>query len=825
MTKAKFIGVVLLLVTAALGAAQSNRSTAPQQPSVARSRQFRQRYIQLTNSWAKDIEFTEDESHAMEAGKKVEDQMVRGPDDPVARQIRSKGEPSWQSVSSVYPGKILDRTLLGTWSDPKKPLGNYTNEFAIFWNGAIAAHFTQGRHNTVVEFHVGPNNEFPGRVRKNYSSIGYERGYLPIVTDTYETDGVRYTQTAFAWKPDDGQTDGWDIAFVSFEATNTTQIPKQATIRAQVKLMDERPVAFADGYITDPDGAILLAADENAKFKDGALVWQFDLPPGGQSRQALCKIPYLPDSRHLVKTASESEFSLVHHAAVVFWQGLLDSGAKIQTPEDRINNVWRALLLQNFILADGPRFTYGSGLEYNDNTYPYENGFATHTFAMYGHPAYADALQEWFIKMAVTPQGAGRKYQNRRAMVLHHLLENYRLTGLTDLWDRHKDDYLRVADEIIADRHTTMDLDEHGQKPLHYGLLPPDKPGVDIQAATQTVYVLGHSITNCQGLSDLGRFLLVTKIDPERGQRYLNEAADFRECILTAMNRAAIKLPDRPPFVDLQTLYFKTTKDYGPNPYDDLGPSGRLQGAYYHYWVDMEFHYNFFNPDDEPAHWLADYVHARNGFVLGLTRARTQWGNAKGRINNVYDGGYYNFRLRCNDIDEFLLGLYAKLAFGMSRYTFVASEGSPFTGYNTHDGGFVGIDYSFPNSAANADTLLMLRNALVLEELKNNIETGTIFLMKGAPKSWLAPGKRTSVEKLPTYFGPISFTIEGTDKDLRATIDPLPGNWQHIELSFRHPIKAVTINGEKLDTFDPQTGLLTIPHRPGRMTIEAQRAD
>ena len=77
----------------------------------------------------------------------------------------------------------------------------------------------------------------------------------------------------------------------------------------------------------------------------------------------------------------------------------------------------------------------------------------------------------------------------------------------------------------------------------------------------------------------------------------------------------------------------------------------------------------------------------------------------------------------------------------MSRNLYVASEGSPFIGYNTEKGGYVGAEYSFPNSAANADTLLMLRNALVMEELQENVETGKLYLLSGAPRAWFEPGK------------------------------------------------------------------------------------
>jgi hypothetical protein len=711
----------------------AERDTIIKDPAASRA--FKDRYVALTDSWARGIEFTPAETAAMEAGKQWEALMMRGPDDPLAKKVMAAGEPSYEALSSYYPGKVLDRTVLGTYSDPRSPIGDYTDEFAIYWNGAIAANLIKGRltdrygatgvqplaFNTAVLFRVGPNAEIFGRVRARYSSIGYEQGYLPIVVATYETDGVRYRETALADKPK-GETGGWDVAYVRFEMTNVSNAPRTAVLQQEVILNDAGRVKVENDGSLDANGAVLMrASDERHKF---------DLQPG-ESVGVAMKIPYVPDSKGLLGAASTKEFDAVHKRVHDFWEGLLAKAARIDVPEPRVNNVWRALLLQNFVLADGPRFTYGSGLRYNDSTYPQENGNGAHVFAMYGFKDYDNALQPWFVDMSITREGAGRKYQNRRAMVLHHLLENYRLTGKTDLFDRFKTDYYRVADEIVSDRHSTM-VETKGEKPLHWGLLPPDKPGADVQASTQTVYVLGHNITNCQGLHDFGRFLIATGIDPQRGRKYVDEAADFRKTLMSAMERAAIRVPGRPPFIDLQTLYFRQTPDYGPEPYDDLA-NGRLQGAYSHFWADMEFHYNFFNPDDAVGHWIADYLEQRNGFVLGCTRAHAN-NSPYGHINTVYDGGYYNYRLRSGQIQDFLLGFYGRLAFAMSRYVYVASEGSPLIGYNTKDGGYVSADYSYPNSASNSDTLLMLRNALVVEELKDDVETGDIHLLRGAPR-------------------------------------------------------------------------------------------
>jgi hypothetical protein len=816
--RAKKILIVHLWATIAFVAGSAER--APIIRDAAEARAFRARYLALTDSWAKGIVFTPEEERAMREGKAREEIMDKGPDDPLGKKIRAAGEPSFAALAAVYPGKILDRTVLGTYSDPAAPLDGYLDEFAIYWNGAIAANLIKGRlsdgpaialsqlgHNTVIEFRVGADAELLGRVRSRYSSIGYEDGYLPIVTATYERDGIVFTETAFAHKPR-GESDGWDVAYVRVAITNTTRAPQTALLTEHIILIDGGKVRFEQNQLLDQKGAILAVVDDARAVFDtntGNLRHSFQLAPGSTAQVHL-KIPFVPDAKRLLKPASAGDFEAAHKTQKGFWEGLLARGARIEVPEARINDVCRALLVQNFVLADGLRFTYGSGLRYNDSTYPQENGFAAHVFAMYGFKDYAEQMQRYFPAMCVTPKGAGRKYQNRRAMVLHHLLENYRLTGKTNLFKEFATDYFRVADEIVSDRRSTM-TNGRGERPLYWGWLPPDKPGADTVASTQSVYVPGHNINNCQGLQDFGRFLVITGLDPARGEKYLREAADFRKTLMSAMERAAIRVPGRPPFLDLQTLLFRETPDYGPEPYDDLA-LGRLQGAYYHYWVDMEFHYNFFNPTDEVGGWLADYVRERNGFVLGLCRARRQTGNAYGWVNNVYDGGYYNYRLRQGDAQEFIYGLYSRLAFGMSRYTYVAGEGSPFIGYNTENGGYVGADYSFPNSAANADTLHMLRNALVYEELADNVETGTLCLLKGAPRKWLEPGKRIRVERLATYYGDLSFTVDAASdgRIVRARVDSPTGPWKTMDVALGQPGSArprsVHVNGKPHSDFD-----------------------
>src|SRR5437868_4216216 len=82
---------------------------------AAEARAFRNRYLALTDGWAKETVFTTQEIKAMQDGKSRDELLDKGPDDPLGKQIRQAGEPSYEALSAVYPGKILDRTVLGTY--------------------------------------------------------------------------------------------------------------------------------------------------------------------------------------------------------------------------------------------------------------------------------------------------------------------------------------------------------------------------------------------------------------------------------------------------------------------------------------------------------------------------------------------------------------------------------------------------------------------------------------------------------------------------------------------------------------------------------------
>jgi hypothetical protein len=633
-------------------------------------------------------------------------------------------------------------------------------------------------------------------------------------------------ETAFADRP---VGDDQDTAYVRFEIKNTSSAPRSAELHEELTLIDSSRVSVSGDRLLDSSGKVLLMfAGGEATFDAGRqqLTHRVRLAPHSTANIFL-KIPYAPELQEQKRVATAEDFIAIHAKVRDFWNHLLSNGIQIHVPEKRVNDMWRALLLQNFLIADGPRFTYGSGLEYNNSYYPFEDGFAAISMARYGYGKDAEAWLNYLIPASVDPKSAGYRYQNRRGMPLFLLYEEYRLTGHSDYFDKNKDALYGVAEEIIRDRHTTMKATE-GDRPWHWGLLPAARPAVDARAATSSNYVVAHDITNCQGLQNLGEFLVETGIDVARGKRYLSEAADFRASIFRAMDKSVVRAPGKPPFVPLQTLYFRDTPNYGPEPYDDLA-KGRVEGSYYHYWADMELHYNFFNPDDHLAHWIVDYLQQRGGFVLGCTRARNRPDAPYGWINDNYNAGFYTYALRRGEVDRFLLGFYSRLAFDSTGNTYVNSEGAPFIFYNTQDGGFAGAEYTFPNSASNSETLDLLRFMLILEERKDNMDTGVIAVARGTPRAWLQDGNKIVVERAPTDFGTMSFTIESKLHDgiISARIQaPTRQKYQTIRLYLRAPgslrLKRVRVNGKEYGDFDAANDNITLTPGPAEFEVDAE---
>src|SRR6185312_11917953 len=210
--------------------------TAPNPAGQDDAKALRNKYLALTRGWAEEAVFTPTEERAMEEGRKREHLMTNSLNDALADKVLAQGEPSFAALAALYPGKILDRTVLGSYSDPTAPATGSNEEFVLWWNGAISANlFSRQLDNalrpvaesTNILFRVGPGAEMFGKAGAHYTRLGYEEGYLPIVEAAYTCDGIRYSETAFADRfPHESQ----DIAYIRFRMENLSSAAKAAEL-------------------------------------------------------------------------------------------------------------------------------------------------------------------------------------------------------------------------------------------------------------------------------------------------------------------------------------------------------------------------------------------------------------------------------------------------------------------------------------------------------------------------------------------------------------------------------------------------------------------
>ena len=107
---------------------------------------------------------------------------------------------------------------------------------------------------------------------------------------------------------------------------------------------------------------------------------------------------------------------------------------------------------------------------------------------------------------------------------------------------------------------------------------------------------------------------------------------------------------------------------------------------------------------------------------------------------------------------------------------------------------------------------------LYRDMLLNERDNQTLLLGQAIPRTWLEAGKRIAVRNAPTYFGPLSFTMESQTAtgSITARIDLSDRNPpRELLVRFRHPqekpLRSVLVNGKPWKDFDVKKEWVRIP--------------
>jgi hypothetical protein len=651
-----------------------------------------------------------------------------------------------------------------------------------------------------VQFFVGKARAVYGEDLDRLDGPHYDRGYLPIVGWQYASAGAVYSQEAFAAVDPSLASNG--IVFVRFGLNSGR--------RGQVAVQLDTNAAWlvSDGVVRSTNGETAAWFAPAWKWNPAKGELTAELDQDENATLAFATRPLArgtnPESvtvrRGLLRRRSVPAYERQRQRCVDRWQALLDSGAQIQVPEERVNNAWRALVGSLFVLVNNDRMNYGAGNGY-ERQYEAECGDAVRALLLYGHE---NEARRTLVPLLNYVQ-EGLRYHDA-AFKLQMLSHYYWLTRDTNLITATRNEWLRETGYIIEAREKEN------------GLLPRENYCGDIP--TQ-VYSLNSSANSWRALRDFAAVLADADDSPD-ARRLSETAGQFRQSILRAVEQSEDRTVQL-PFIPV--ALFGEEK-----PYDAL-TSTKLGG----YWCLMAPYIlgsGVFGPGAERERQMVNYLQEHGGVAMGLIRFDMHAGlyaNADA-LDDLYGLRYTLALLELDQVDRALAGFYGKLAQGLTRDTFIGAEG---TGLRSPDG--LGRPMFLPpNSASQAYFLWMLRYLVAQDfDLDDDGRPETLRLCFATPRRWLEDGKRIKVERLPTAFGSLSMNITSRlsqGEVLAELYLPASHPAQHTMLRIRLPDgwRVVSARAQDTELTVDQTGaadVTTINRGTIRFEVERTAAE
>lgn len=641
------------------------------------------------------------------------------------KELNSGKDPSFESVSKYYPAMQNTREAVG--------VKNHPYEFSVVKDGAIV-NFKNILYFMINDERFGSEPNSPTKKLFN--------GYLPYVVADWKKDGLQIQQSILAW---------------------SKNMSADEDLYGYIKLIIKNPTSNAKTVKISYEGHGILSEAQLTQFKTVIGPWDVNIPANSEKIEYV-KIPY--NNVYSASKVSESEFAKVSGEYVNTWEHILSEAMKITTPETRVNNAYKAWLAYNFINVDKIKGQYEihDGNHFYEEIFGYSACLAIQGLDWMGYGADAEMYLKsmlplinkdglFVVNYGLPDQGA----------LLTALADHFKMTNDKEWLKRVSPHIIKMAKWVVNERNfQKKSQDVNGKL---YGLLK-GRPYCD-HPDPAYYYVTDMTIT--VGLEEAARALKIIGMD-EDAKWIMDEAKDYRECIMTSMKRSVI-VHDGMKKLPLFPENLKLLRAANFNAYD-----------YFGLLVGTLIENNSLPVNSEYARMYVDLIEKKGGLLLGVSRF---WGG----IDHAYSYGYWMHCMERNEIEKVLLGFYTSLAYGMTRETYSAvevtfiEEGKNFN--------------TLPHAYSNTQQLRLLRNML----LREDAEGKTLTIGQGIPKPWLTNGKVVDVKDAPTLYGNINYSIKSNIKNNKINIDLKPGtkrNPQQTIIYLRHPqnkaIKSVSMN-------------------------------
>jgi hypothetical protein len=501
---------------------------------------------------------------------------------------------------------------------------------------------------------------------------------------------------------------------------------------------------------------------------------------------------YVAFSRGSATAIEAASYNRLRAAEAAYWRRRLADGASIDVPERRVHEAARALLIQDLALA----WRYSVGNPYEQFSFP-EGVDVAQVLSGLGFHDVARGILETSFHRRPRPYPNWKRGQKLVGVALHYRLfrDEAFVARATPVLRAYVD---ALARQLIADPN---------------GLLGRERYSSDIP---DDVYGLHAHAVVWQGLESMARVWQQTG-RAGLAARARQLAQRLERSLRRAVARSQRRLPDGSLFLPARLLD-------GERPYDRLTTS--RPGSYWNLVTPYALASGLFPRGSPEARSALRYMLRHGSRLLGLVRAAAfaLYGSTprypESGTDQVYGTNVARFLALNDRPDQLVLSLYGQLAAGMTPGTFVAGEAASVAPI---PGQYHRSMYLPPNGAANAAFLETLRLLLVHEPLDRSAQPRGLELAFATPRRWLAPGRRISVRRVPTSFGPLSYSLEAREADVRAVLDLPPRGQPQVSLRLRLPagrrIVHVSLDGRRLP-FSGET--VRLPRLAGRHELVAR---
>lgn len=578
-----------------------------------------------------------------------------------------------------------------------------------------------------ITIRLGEEHELFGSDLDRLDGPRYFKGYLPIVQMSYRIGSSSCEQEVFMpVKAPYSDHGGMQVRL---------RVKGKQPIPVSIALDSDSALNMQQGAVCNDKGAVLVQLGEGWEWDSAGKTLTGILKPGAPMVLTVFSEPVTSAE---LPACSESSYQQLRKGCISEWERILGKAMRLETPEEIVNNTWKALLIGSIMIMKGDAVCYGSGNGY-ERQFLAECGDSMRSLMVWG---FTEDAKHWTVPLLHYVQ-PGLKYHEagHKLQILSHV---YWMTRDSDFIKTHRERWYQEAKLIIDDREDDT------------GMLPRDDYAGDISTP---VYSLNSGSNAWRGLRDIAA--VVDEIgDKQEARTMRTAAAALRKAIISAVDNSENKATS-PPFIP--NALFGEEKAY------DVLTSSTM-GSYWNLLIPYVLGSGVFGVNAEREGWIIDYLQQHGGVAMGMIRfhQKSNSPDYDNGLDDLYGLRYTQALLRRDDPERALVSFYGKMAQGMTRDTFISAEGTGLVPLDKR-GRAMGLP---PNSSANALFLTSLRELLVQDyDMDDDGRPDTLRLLFATPRRWMQDGAVIRLDRAPTMFGKISIIAHSELSKHKITVD------------------------------------------------------